>query len=403
MLGIKPVHLLSLLVIMTVSLNSSCQKETLSNKGSFGYDVDFLQQYQSLVILQAADNPKAQIAVVPQYQGRVMTSTSNANEGTSYGWINYDLIESKQHVPHMNAFGGEDRLWLSPEGGQYSVYFQQGNVFDYENWQTPPVIDTDAYEIVAQSEASVSFHKKASLVNYLGTPLDFDIDRTITIFTTAQIQQNLGIEDLSALQVVGYESVNTLTNTGTAWSTEKGLLGIWILGMFQPTPKTTIIVPYTLANSDTLHLTDNYFGTIPTDRLRVTPSAILLKADGKYRSKIGLSAVSALPIAGSYDAGKGILTIVQYDLDASQKYMKSTWQLHDNPFDGDALNAYNDGPLEDGTQMGPFYELESSSPGIALQTNESLKHTHRTYHFEGSPAVLTKLSKQLLGIALEDL
>ena len=38
----------------------------------------------------------------------------------------------------MNAFGGEDRLWLGPEGGQYSIFFRAGDPFDLEHWQTPP-------------------------------------------------------------------------------------------------------------------------------------------------------------------------------------------------------------------------------------------------------------------------
>jgi hypothetical protein len=64
------------------------------------------------------------------------------DRGNSYGWINYGLIKSGEHQPHMNAFGGEERFWLSPEGGQFSIYFKKGKSFDFENWQTPAIIDT---------------------------------------------------------------------------------------------------------------------------------------------------------------------------------------------------------------------------------------------------------------------
>ena len=28
--------------------------------------------------------------------------------------------------PHMNAYGGEDRIWLGPEGGMFSLFFCAG-------------------------------------------------------------------------------------------------------------------------------------------------------------------------------------------------------------------------------------------------------------------------------------
>src|SRR5688572_19034005 len=63
-------------------------------KGSFGYDLDFLkEQHKDLVVL-SDDSSKAQLIVLPAYQGRVMTSTAAGNEGASFGWINYDLIAS---------------------------------------------------------------------------------------------------------------------------------------------------------------------------------------------------------------------------------------------------------------------------------------------------------------------
>lgn len=391
---------------MTVLTGNGCQNsrnESSSDKGTFGYDINFLKQYQEVILLTSPDNPNAQIAVVPGYQGRIMTSTSNGNQGSSYGWINYDLIQKETYTPHMNAFGGEDRFWLSPEGGQYSVYFEKGKDFTYENWQTPAIIDTASYDVVEQTESSTTFQKKAVLTNYLGHLLEFEINRKVNVLSKTEIQKTLQLDNLSTLNVVGYESVNSITNQGQDWNPEKGMIGIWILGMFQPTPQTTIIVPFTSKISEKLQLTSDYFGAIPEDRLKITNQTILLKADGEYRSKIGLSPLSAKPIAGSYDAGKGILTIVQYDLDAEAKYLKSTWQLHDEPFGGDALNAYNDGPLEDGSKMGPFYELESSSPGRPLKNGESLVHTHRTFHFEGDPSILSKISESLLGISIENL
>jgi hypothetical protein len=41
-------------------------------------------------------------------------------------WVNRALIASGKIAQHMNAVGGEDRIWLGPEGGQFSIFFAPG-------------------------------------------------------------------------------------------------------------------------------------------------------------------------------------------------------------------------------------------------------------------------------------
>ena len=53
--------------------------------------------------------------------------------------------------------------------------------------------------------------------------------------------------------------------------------------------------------------------------------------------------------------------------------------------------------------MGPFYELETSSPAVELGPGESVTHRHRTMHFTGSREVIEKLSQQSLGIGLDEI
>lgn len=89
-------------------------------KGQYGFDLQFLQEYLNPVEL---GNDESRILIVPEYQGRVMTSTSSGLTGFSYGWINHDLIEKGTVLPHINAYGGEERLWFGPEGGQFSFFF----------------------------------------------------------------------------------------------------------------------------------------------------------------------------------------------------------------------------------------------------------------------------------------
>lgn len=374
----------------------------LSDK-NFQDDVNFLNNYTKTILLTSPDNPAAQILVAPNYQGRVMTSTSSDKTGNSYGWINYELIESGILQKHMNAFGGEDRFWFSPEGGQFSVYFKEGSTFEFKNWQTPPVIDTEPFDIIETGESHVQFSKETVLKNHSGTQLKIHIQRQVSMLTNVKLKEILGINNFTGVKAVGFESLNEIVNIGPNWDLNTGTLGIWILGMFKPSDKTAIIIPTQKNLNSHTGLTANYFGDIPADRLLVKEKAVMLRADGKFRSKIGLTADATTSIAGSYDPEKGVLTIVSFDLKKEGKYLKSTWEHHEDPYSGDAMNAYNDGALADGSQMGPFYELESNSYTNALKFGEKLVHRHSTIHLEGSKEKLHEIAANLFGVSIENI
>jgi hypothetical protein len=99
---------------------------------SFGDDVSFLRGHTQVIVLSDQDG-KARVAVAPQMQGRVVTSTPNGDTGTSFGWINRELIAAHKIQPHINVYGGEDRFWIGPEGGQFSVFFAKGAPFDLDH------------------------------------------------------------------------------------------------------------------------------------------------------------------------------------------------------------------------------------------------------------------------------
>ena len=46
--------------------------------------------------------------------------------------------------------------------------------------------------------------------------------------------------------------------------------------------------------------------------------------------------------------------------------------------------------------MGPFYELESSSPAGFPAPGGSLCHIHATFHFSGDPEELDRIAEKLL-------
>ncbi|MFN8340543.1 MAG: DUF6786 family protein [Cyclobacteriaceae bacterium] len=374
--------------------------DAVFERGTFAYDQQFMMKYKPAIVLGTASGT-ARVLVVPGYQARVMTSSSAGDGGRSYGWINYSLVESGKIPPHIYPVGGEDRFWLGPEGGQFAIYFKKGDPFDFDHWQTPGLIDTAAYNLVASDSTHAVFHKEASVTNYSGTTFQVAIDRTIALLSNSDFESEFGVSPQGA-SVVAYQSHNVLRNKGQDWSKKDGLLSIWILGMFNPSPATTIILPHDPPTTDSGVATD-YFGPIPPDRVRDGSNVLLFRGDGGHRGKVGIAPAIARNVAGSYDSIHHVLTLVKFDVTKDGDYVNSKWEMQEYPFKGDAVNAYNDGPLADGSQMGPFYEIESSSAVRELKTGESLQHKVVTAHLEGDKATLDRIARTVLGVSLNDI
>ena len=395
------------LFILVFLVIAGCSKSRQQTKTMFGQDLEFLKKHTDVIVLSDVSG-KARLVVVPAYQGRVMTSTADGAKGLSFGWLNNELIASGETLAHINAYGGEDRFWMGPEGGQFAIFFAKDTPFDLEHWQTPDVIDTEPFEVISKSRNSVVFRRRTQLTNYSGTKFDVQIDRTVRLLSAEDAERALSIDLPKSVKMVVYESDNKITNKGRSpWRKETGLLSIWILGMFNPSPETTVVIPFNKGTERKLGpiVNDAYFGKVPADRLAVKDDVLFFSGDGEYRSKIGLSPKRAKPILGSYDAANKVLTLVQYTRPkGANDYVNSMWQIQEKPYAGDVVNSYNDGPSEPGKKpLGPFYELETSSPAAALKPNGSISHIHRTFHFQGSEKELDKIAKLTLGIALEEI
>lgn len=376
---------------------------TYDTTARYGYNRDFLKSYVKIIELT---NKNASVLIVPGWQGRVMTSSADGDSGYSFGWINHDFIASGKTQPHINPFGGEERIWLGPEGGQYSIFFRKGQEFVYDNWQTPSFIDTMPYEIINLTDSSATFRSDAEVENYSGTLFKLRIERSITLLGINQINKLTGI-DTEGLKIVAYRSDNTLINMGKEeWKKETGLLSVWMLGMYNPSPGVIVAIPYKAGDEKKAGppVNDNYFGKIPSDRLKVTGTHVLFKADGKMRGKIGIPPLRAKGVMGSYDSQNNFLTLVICNIpEGNTEYVNSAWQIQDDPYSGDALNSYNDGPLEDGSQMGPFYELETSSPAAALKPGESITHVQYTLHITGSREKINLAAGKMLEINIDEI
>ena len=377
---------------------------TLALAATFGDDVAFLRQHTSVVVLSDTAH-QAQVALVPAWQGRIVTSTARGAGGTSFGWVNRELIASKKLQPHINVFGGEDRFWLGPEGGQFSIFFARGAKFDLEHWFTPAAIDTESFEVASQAGDRAVFRRAIDLTNYTGTRFQLEATREIRLLAAGDALAQRKIPLPSGVASVAFESRNTIRNTGAAaWRKDTGLLSIWILGMFNASPRATVVIPYKTGAAPAMGpiVNDTYFGKVPADRLVIKDGVMFFRADAKYRSKIGVPPLRAKPVVGSYDPDEHTLTLVWFTLPAgATDYVNSMWELQKEPYRGDTINSYNDGPPSAGAaQLGKFFELESSSPALALAPGAAATHVHQTIHLQGDEQSLDAIARAALGVGL---
>jgi hypothetical protein len=379
---------------------------------TFADDVAFLSKHGPVHVLEAKGGGR--VAVSAKYQGRVMTSSVEAN-GPSFGWVHRAFIESGGTGTPFDNYGGEDRFWLGPEGGQFALYFPPGKPFAFDQWQVPAALQEGAWELVASSPSRAVFHHAMKLANWSGTPFSLDVERTIELVGNDVATSVLGFDALGApgVRSVAFESRNTITNTGkAAWTPDTGLVSIWILAMYAPTADGHVVIPFVAGKPSEQRpiVNDAYFGKVPADRLAVHDERgfLLFRCDGTYRSKIGLGPDRAKSVLGSYSAEAKLLTIVSYDRPAPTTppapYVNSMWEQQKDPYGGDVVNSYNDGaPAPGKPPLGGFYELETSSKAAELAPGQSLTHTHRTFHFIGEPAALEPIAQRVLGVSLAEI
>jgi hypothetical protein len=374
---------------------------------------DFLAKHTQLIEL--ADPGGARVAVAPRYQGRVMTSTCDGPEGMSFGFVNRDFISAGISNEHFNNYGGEERLWISPEGGQFSLWFKPGvKQQTLADWFTPPELNAGPWPVVSREEkTAVRMAAKMKLQNTSGTPFDVEVGRGVRLLSAGDCGELFGpvaakTMSQTGLKMVAYETSNQITNLGQAMSKEKGLISIWMLGMFNAGPKTIVLVPYKPGDPSQFGLVvqSDYFGKVPPERLKILPEAVLFRADGQFRSKIGTSQRRARDIVGSIDFQANVLTLVKFSLPrnpADNLYMSNLWGGPlAKPYVGDVMNSYNDGPPEPGKNgMGAFYELESLSPAKELNCGESISHKNVTVHIQADPDALARLAREIFGVDLE--
>jgi hypothetical protein len=263
------------------------------------------------------------------------------------------------------------------------------------------------WDVKARDAGRVTFARTMRVTSWSGTVFDVAVERTVRVLSAADVAARFGEAPPPGTKWVAFESDNTVGNAGSRpWTRETGLLSIWILGMYPPAADARVVIPFVEPAAGPV-VNDAYFGKIPPERLKVHDREpwIELRADGQQRGKIGIPPPRARATLGSYVRSEHLLTLVHYDkpAQAPSGYVNSAWAQQSDPYGGDVVNAYNDGPTEPGKpSLGGFYEIESSSPALALAPGASARHVHTTLHVVGDPAVLEGLAARVLGVTLDD-
>ncbi len=371
---------------------------------NFENETQDLKSVCDVIILSGEDN-RSGIAICPDLGGRVMTSTLSGVEGPGIGWIDHELIRSVISGKNFENFGGEDRLSLGPEGESYSLKFKAG--MKVPAWKTlaSPGSNAEKFELVEMDGNRVWFKKEMQLENQSGYVLTIRIDREIRLLNHQQISGILGVT-VGNLGCVGFESRNSVTNKGeTSWSEKNGIVSIGILGKFRCSPATTIIIPLKRESDRPVdpEINDTSYGKIPGTRLKLEDSVLFFLADGKERGKISISPENAKSFIGSYDEDENLLTIISLSPGSGQMNEVNRVQgSHSEPLRGAVLNAYNDGPHEDGSPGGAYYELGSISPPSGLDPGSILTHTHCTIHLTGDKTKLDEIVQRIFGVSLAE-
>ena len=356
----------------------------------FALDAKFLTDNADVVVLELVTG--CRVAVSPKLSGRVMTSAFGDRE-PGFGLINRELIGKPPVARGFNNYGGEDRLWLAPEGGPYGLYFDAGAKQELANWYVPLAMDGGPRTVAAKDATSVTFRDRIQMKNVKNVAFDLTVERKVEILDRQALEALLGETFKKEMRFVAFRTTNTLKNESKSALPEEGLIAPWILGQFKPSAVNSVLLPFRGAPEV---IKRDYFGVVPEDRLKLELTAdggvARFKADGQMRTKIGVSAAGATGWLGAWDAQRGVLTLVNHSLPPAGAVVPDCNWTDPNPKakSGDVATSYNHG------QEPRFFELESIGPAMPAQPGGSVTHVQTTIHLAGDPGTIAALATKLL-------
>ena len=322
--------------------------------------LNYLAQQTS--VMELYDQLGGRVAICPEWNGKIMTSTCDGLDGDSFGCINVHAIDTES----FDDFGGEDQ------------------------WSISPLIHSFAVENIQANQAVLKRPLQVADAN--GVPVELALSRTISLLSRKKIgllfgdavADSLEQEDVSA---VGFRTENTVQ------SQEQTCVASRLRGMFNASPNTVIILavpPEDFETGQTSVLID-YLGSSPHCRIRYLSQTMLIRADGRKPCQITVPFPDSPPMIGAFELRFGTLTLWTFDLPNDSE-------------DHDVLRIYNYGHPHIGEELdwAAYYETNCFSAPQELQPDNSLTYHQCTLHLNAENHVLGDLVQQIFGVSLED-
>lgn len=362
--------------------------------------VEFLRDTRNETIIIEARKSPAAVVLAPGLVGRVMCSTFDRKQGEAHAWINEAACRKGKVDPVFNNFGGEERLFFAPEGGQFGLMFGRKES-RFENYCVQAGMNSLDYQLVSRDDHSALIQADMTLDNYTGTRFKLHVDRRVTLLEVCPFT----LEVDHPVELVAFQSENTVTNVGPdPWTRKNGTVAMWCLGQLLEHPRLTIVVPTQPRTHPRLPppTVDEYFkdfcvgGTFPSNRRASFDDFVLLFADGRVRCKVGVKKQRATGRLGSFEPDTCHLVLVDHDFYPELDYVSGYWRYCKDPYDGDALSIYIDGPDQADGPQGTCYELETVSPALFLRPRESFSYRSRTFHIRGDREDVGSICRRFL-------
>jgi hypothetical protein len=325
--------------------------------------INYLAQKTSVIELY--DQLGGRVAVCPEWNGRVLTSTDGGLEGDSFGFVNVQAIDTDRY----EDFGGEDQ------------------------WTISPFIHSFSVESIKENKAVLQ--RTLSMTDANGNHVEFHLTRSISMLSKRRIGSIFGETVAESLEqenvsVVGFRSENAVRSQEKAWVASR------LRGMFNASPHTVVIVATppeddfaSEPSPETFSVDIDYLGGSPHGRIRHLPQALLIRADGQGRCQTTIPC-DVVPMVGAVERRSGTLTLWTFDLPGES--------------DEDVARIYNSGRTHpDEQEIAAYYEMNCFSAAQKLLPEQSFTFGQCTLHINADNQTLDHLVRHLFLVSMEEI
>ena len=317
---------------------------------------------QKTSVIELYNQFGGRVAVCPEWNGRIVTSTCEGLEGDSFGFANVQAMDTGR----FEDFGGEDQ------------------------WTISPLIHSFVVEYIKEQKAVLQ--RTLSMPDANGAPTEFHLSRTISLLNP----HNIGtLFDDSVAESLDRDNVSVVCfhTENTVWAREP----VWVAsrqrGMFNASPHRCIIVSTPPANEfepDPFPSIIDYLGNSPHSRIRHLEQAMLIRADGQKGCRVTIPFSHSPPIFGAVELRLGSLTLWTFDVPGDSEE--------------DEILIYNSGYAH-GSKLdwATYYETNCFSAAQNVQPEQLLTYCQGTLHLNAENKILGEIIREVFGVTLEEI